>query len=82
MAMTNMRVLMSFLYGQLQERFWQDVMRSLSMSGASTYKELCMFAKNEERRRPELTMHQQYLKQSGSQTSKQISSLWKGDNLG
>ena len=38
------------LYGQLQEGLWLSIIRSPSVSGALTYKELCMAAKHEEKR--------------------------------
>ena len=39
-----------FLFGQMQGGLRQDLMRSPSVSGALSYQELCMAAKNEEKR--------------------------------
>ena len=39
----------AFLYGQLQESLRNDLMQSPSVSGALSYQELCMAAKNEEK---------------------------------
>ena len=39
-----------FLYGQLQDGLHHDLMQSPSVSGALAYKELCMAARNEEKR--------------------------------
>ena len=44
----------TLLHGQLQEGLHQHLMTSPAVSGAATYKELCMTAKNEERRQSEL----------------------------
>ena len=44
----------AFLYGQLQEGLQYNLMNSPNVSGALTYKELVMAAKNEERRQSEL----------------------------
>ena len=55
----------AFLYGQLQEGLRQSLMHSPNVSGALTYKELVMAAKNEERRQSELKKRKQY--QSASQ---------------
>ncbi len=52
----------AFLYGQLQEGLRYDLMRSPSVSGALTYKELCMAAKNEEKRQAEMRKRKQYHK--------------------
>lgn len=51
----------AFLYGQLQEGLRQGLMQSPNVSGALTYKELVMAAKNEERRQAELKKRKQYL---------------------
>ena len=59
----------AFLYGQLQEGLRHELMRSPSVSGALTYKELVMAAKNEEKRQSELKKRQQYLQPSKSQAS-------------
>ena len=44
----------AFLYGQMQEGLKHNLMHSPNVSGALTYKELVMAAKNEERRQSEL----------------------------
>ena len=44
----------TMLYGQLQEGVHLGILRSASVSGAMSYKELCMAAKNEEQRQAEL----------------------------
>ena len=59
----------AFLYGQLQEGLRHQLMRSPSVSGALTYKELVMAAKNEEKRQSELKKRQQYLNPPKSQAS-------------
>ena len=51
----------TFLYGQLQEGLQHSLVRSPSASGALNYKEICMAAKNEERRQIEVKKCQQYL---------------------
>ena len=51
----------TLLYSQLQEGLRYDLMRG---SGAQTYKELCLAAKNEEKRLAELRKRQQYQKQA------------------
>jgi len=62
------------LYGQLQEGLRHDLMRSPNVSGALTYKELCMSAKNEEKRLVQLKKRQQYLGQrSRTQSTPRIS---------
>ena len=50
----------AFLYGQLQEGLKHNLMNSPNVSGALTYKELVMAAKNEERRQSELKKRRQY----------------------
>lgn len=52
----------AFLYGQLQEGLRHELMRSPNVSGALTYKELVMAAKDEEKRQSELKKRHQYLK--------------------
>ena len=42
------------LYGQLQEGLSYSLMESPSVSGAQSYHELCIAAKNEERKLAEL----------------------------
>ena len=48
------------LYSQLQEGLSDELMRSPAVSGALTYTELCIAAKNEEKRRAELAKRNQY----------------------
>ena len=50
------------LYGQLQEGLSYSLIESPSVSGAQSYRELCIAAKKEERRLVELKKKQQYLK--------------------
>jgi len=50
----------TMLYSQLQEGLHIGILRSPSVSGAMSYKELCMAAKNEEQRQTELRKHQDY----------------------
>ena len=50
------------LYGQLQEGLSYSLIESPSVSGAQSYRELCIAAKKEERRHAELKKKQQYLK--------------------
>ena len=59
----------AFLYGQLQEGLRHELMRSPSVSGAITYKELVMAARNEEKRLSELKKRQQYLTPAKPQES-------------
>ena len=54
----------TLLHGQLQEGLKYELMRSPAVSGAQTYKELCLASKNEEKRLVELEKRQQYLKSS------------------
>ena len=44
----------------MQDGLRQDLMRSPSVSGALSYQELCMAAKNEEKRQAELKKRQEY----------------------
>ena len=48
------------LYGQLQEGLRDEMMKSSAVSGALSYSELCVAAKNEERRQAEFARRQQY----------------------
>ena len=48
------------LHGQLQEGLKYDIMKAPSVSGAQTYKQLCLAAKNEEKRLAELKKRQHY----------------------
>ena len=50
----------TILYGQLQEGLRYSIIKSLS--GSQSYKDLCMAAKNEEKRLAELQRRQQYQK--------------------
>ena len=59
----------AFLYGQLQEGLKHNLMHSPNVSGALTYKELVMAAKNEERRQSELKKRKQYQNPPKAQTS-------------
>lgn len=52
----------TLLHGQLQEGLKYELMRGPAVSGAQTYKELCLAAKNEEKRLAELKKRQKYLK--------------------
>ena len=49
-------------FGQLQEWLSYDIMKSPSVSGNQSYKELCMAAKHEEKRVAELRRCQHYQK--------------------
>lgn len=53
----------TFLHSQLQEGLKYDIMRAPAVSGAQGYKELCLAAKNEEKRQAELRKRQKYLKE-------------------
>ena len=50
----------TLLHGQLQEGLKQEIMSASAVSGAQKYKELCLAAKNEERRLAELRKRKQY----------------------
>ena len=50
----------TMLYGQLQEGLRIGILGSPSVSGAMSYKELCMAAKNKEQRQTELRKLQDY----------------------
>ena len=50
----------TLLHGQLQEGLKYDIMKAPSVSGAQTYKQLCLVAKNEEKRLAELRKGQHY----------------------
>ena len=50
----------TLLHGQLQEGLKYSLMSAPAVSGAQTYAELCMAAKNEERRQSELVKRQHY----------------------
>ena len=51
----------TFLHCQLQEGRRYELMKSSAVSGAQTYQELCIAAKNEEKRLAELKKRHQYL---------------------
>ena len=48
------------LYGQMQEGLYDSLMRSPAVSGARNYQELCLSARNEEKRQSELLKRQKY----------------------
>ena len=50
----------AFLYGQLQDGLYPELMQNPSVSGALTYQELCMAARNEEKRQTELRKRRMY----------------------
>ena len=50
----------TLLYGQLQEGLCLELMKGPAVSGATKYQELCVAAKNEEKRLVELKRRQQY----------------------
>ena len=50
----------TMLFGQLQEGLRYNIVKNPSVSGSQSYKELCMAAKNEEKRMAELHRRQQY----------------------
>ena len=52
----------TLLHGQLQEGLQYELMKSPAVSGAQGYQELCLAAKNEERRLAELGKRRQYMK--------------------
>ena len=52
----------ALLYGQLQEALRYELMRAPAVSGSVKYQELCVAAKNEEKRLAELRKRQQYSK--------------------
>ena len=60
----------TFLHSQLQEGLRYDLMKSPAVSGSQTYKELCLAAKNEEKRQLELQRRQQYHRQPGPLTTR------------
>jgi len=55
-------------YGQLQEGLLYTSMQSPTVSGAQSYRELFLAAKNEEKKLAELRKMQQYLKDVNSKT--------------
>ena len=50
----------TLLHGQLQEDLKQELMNSAAVSGAITYRELCLASKNEEKRLTELCKRESY----------------------
>ena len=50
----------ALLYAQLQEGLKYAIVEAPAVSGSQTYRELCIAAKNEERRQSELMKRQQY----------------------
>ena len=50
----------AFLYSQLQDGLRTDLMQNPSVSGALAYKELCMAARNKEKRQAEMKKREQY----------------------
>ena len=59
----------TLLYGQLQEGLKYDIMKSPAVSGAQKYSELCVSARNEERRLAELRKRQQYVRNNSTPSS-------------
>ena len=57
----------TLLYCQLQEGLRYELMRGPAVSGATKYQELCIAAKNEEKRLADLQRRQQY-SESGAQS--------------
>ena len=57
----------TLLYGQLQEGLRLELMKGPAVSGATKYQELCVAAKNEEKRLVELKRRQQYSRSSQHQ---------------
>ena len=55
-----------FLYGQLHEGLQYEIMAGSAVSGAHTYKSLCVAAKHEEHRLEELQKRQRYQKSGGT----------------
>ena len=54
----------ALLYAQLQEGLKYTIMEAPAVSGSQSYSELCLAAKNEERRQSELAKRQQYARTS------------------
>ena len=59
----------TLLHGQLQDGLKYELMKAPAVSGAETYKTLCMAARNEEKRLVELKKRQQYQKVAPSKPS-------------
>ena len=60
----------TILYSQLQEGLHYDLMKSPAVSGAQNYKELCLAAKNEEKRQAELRKRQEYHRRNNQEQKK------------
>ena len=56
----------TFLHSQLQEGLLYKLMKSPAVSGAQRYTELCLAARNEEKRQDELEKRRQYLEKTGN----------------
>ena len=56
----------TLLHGQLQDGLKHELMRAAAVSGAQSYKALCLAARNEEKRLAELKKRQQYLKSAST----------------
>ena len=63
----------ALLHSQLQEGLSYYIMSSPAVAGAQTYKELCLSAKNEEKRQSTLKRRQEYLKGSKPTTAIPVS---------
>ena len=75
------------LFTQMQDGLRQDLMRSPSVSGALSYSELCVAAKNKEKRLMELKKRQPYKQvekqqSSSTQSSKKTCNSWKASSSG
>ena len=66
----------TLLYGQLQEGLLYTLVKSPAVSGARSYSELCLAARNKERRLAELHQRQLYQQQNSSSST----SLRRGGN--
>lgn len=60
----------TLLHSQLQEGLRYEIMKAPAVSGSHGYKELCLAARNEEKRLAELAKRRQYLKPPQQSTSK------------
>ena len=56
----------TLLHGQMQEGLLYDLMKAPAVSGVQTYRELCVAARNEEKRLQELQKRQQFTRQQVS----------------
>ena len=66
----------TLLHSQLQEGLQQEIMHAPAVSGAQSYKELCLAARNEEKRLAELCKRQQYL-QSRTPAGSWLCQTWR-----